>query len=74
MTQSELEDLAQLRAFLRTGAATPVRSKGRVSLREAAAVVGVSPSTILRWETGERRPTGAAGVRYWHLLRGLMAA
>lgn len=43
-----------------------------VSLSEIAGPVGVSPSTIHRWETGDRRPTGAAALRYGELLSELL--
>jgi DNA-binding transcriptional regulator YiaG len=38
-----------------------------------ARVVGVSTPTILRWETGEHRPGGEAGLRYAALIAALSA-
>jgi DNA-binding transcriptional regulator YiaG len=45
-----------------------LRERHRLSLREIGYTVGVSPSTVCRWESGERRPRGAAAIRYAALL------
>jgi DNA-binding XRE family transcriptional regulator len=45
-----------------------IRAQAGVSLAEMAEPIGVAPSTILRWERGERVPHGAAAVRYGELL------
>jgi DNA-binding transcriptional regulator YiaG len=45
-----------------------IRSNAEISLAELAAEVGVSPSTIFRWESGIRSPHGPAAVRYVVLL------
>ena len=68
----ELEALVRVRALCRSGAAKAVRTANDLSLGEIAPEVGVSPSTIFRWENGERRPTGAAALRYGALLERLL--
>ncbi|MGH2462707.1 MAG: helix-turn-helix domain-containing protein [Candidatus Limnocylindria bacterium] len=56
-----------------TGAARPIRLGAGLSLGEVAESVGVSPSTILRWENRERAPRGQAAVAYGRLLAALIA-
>lgn len=70
------EDLARVRALCDSGAARAVRLGKRLSLREMADGVGdgVSPSTILRWESRERTPRGSAAIAYLALLDRLMGA
>jgi transcriptional regulator with XRE-family HTH domain len=51
-----------------------VRRAARVSLREAAAVLGVAPMTVLRWERGETTPRRDDAVRYRQLLDALAGA
>jgi transcriptional regulator with XRE-family HTH domain len=73
MDERELEAIATARAWATSGVARSLREGRRLTLREIAAVVGVVPSTILRWERGERRPRGAAAARYGAVLRRLAA-
>ena len=68
-----LQELARVRALVGTGAARPIRLNAGLSLGEVAKSVGVSPGTILRWETGERIPHGEPAVAYGRLLNGLVA-
>lgn len=68
----ELEALARVRALCRSGAAKAVRQANDLSLGEIAPEIGVSQSTIFRWENGERRPTGEAALRYLALLDRLL--
>lgn len=69
----DVEALARVRALCRSGAARAARIAADLSLSEAARPVRVSPSTIHRWETGERRPRGEAALRYGELLEQLLA-
>lgn len=64
MTTEEVELLARVRALCESGRAEGIRRADRLSLGDAAAAAGVSRSTVLRWERGERRPTGPAALRY----------
>jgi DNA-binding transcriptional regulator YiaG len=66
----DLVDLQKVRALGQSGALRLIR--GSLSLRDIAEPVGVAPSTILRWERGERVPHGPAAVRYGQLLQRLM--
>lgn len=45
-----------------------------LSLREVADAVGISPSTLWRWEERERAPRGAAAVAWVRLLDELASA
>lgn len=74
MDTSDTVELARLRAFLESGAAKSVRVNNRLSLREMARTIGISPSTVLRWEAQERVPRGAPALRYWRLIRELMSS
>lgn len=47
-----------------TGQARAMRLSARLSLRDLARDVGVNATTILRWEAGTSRPSGAAALRY----------
>lgn len=69
MTDSpDLVALSKARRLARSGTARMIRSNAGISLAELAAGVGVSPSTVFRWETGLRSPHGAAALRYVALL------
>lgn len=68
----DLEDLARLRALLKSGAARSIRLAADLSLGEFARALGTSKTTVLRWERGERVPRGELAAAYWRLLRTLM--
>lgn len=72
MDIDEIQQLSALRALLRTGAASSIRIAADLSLAEIAAPLGVSKTTVLRWERGERVPRGELALAYWLLLRNLM--
>jgi transcriptional regulator with XRE-family HTH domain len=44
---------------MRTGELRARRKAAGLSISDLAATVGVHPSTVVRWETGARRPTRA---------------
>lgn len=69
-----LLDLSFAREMGGSGMARALREAKRASLRDFATPVGCAPSTILRWERGDLRPTGQAGIRYARLLRELMTS
>ena len=71
MLTANLVALANVRSATAGGAARAVRLAADLSLREVAAQIGVAPSTLSRWENGERRPRGEAALRYAHLLEEL---
>lgn len=65
---TNLLDLAKAKRFAKSGAARMIRVQAGLSLAEVAAHVGVSPTTIFRWERSERAPHGEAAVRWMRLL------
>lgn len=71
MTKENLVALADARRMARNGIARRIRRDAEVSLAQIAAVVGVSPVSIFRWETGENLPTGTAALTYRDLLLDL---
>jgi transcriptional regulator with XRE-family HTH domain len=60
--------LARLRSLMSTGAAKSIRLGAGVSLPEVARDVGVSHSTIYRWENNLNEPKGDAALRYAEVL------
>jgi transcriptional regulator with XRE-family HTH domain len=69
---NDVVELARVRALARNGTARTIRVAAGISLGELAKSVGVDRSTILRWESGERRPRGAAALRYAQTVRDLL--
>jgi DNA-binding transcriptional regulator YiaG len=69
-----LRDLARVRELAASGRARLIREQARLSLSDISNVVGVDKTSIFRWETGKRRPTGQAAVRWLRLLEELLRA
>jgi transcriptional regulator with XRE-family HTH domain len=59
------------RLAVQDGLGRNLRRQAGLSQAEVAEVVGVTPTTVCRWEGGSRRPTRAAGRRYLELLVAL---
>lgn len=72
MKYAQLLELARIRELSRGGAVREARLRAGLSLSEVAVAVGVSPATIYRWETAQRRPGGAAALRYARLYQALI--
>jgi len=51
-----------------------VREAAGLSLAEVGAAVGADPSTVFRWETGERRPSGQLALDYLAFIERLREA
>ena len=51
-----------------------IRKRAKVSLREAAAVLGINPNSLHRWERGEVEPTREHAIAYKRLLEALEEA
>jgi len=68
-----LRTLQQARTLGPTGQGRHIREGARLSLSEVAAVLGVDPSTLARWERGLARPRGAAARRWVDLVEELAA-
>src|SRR5438105_263809 len=64
----ELERLARVRHLAVSGGAAAIRMRAQVSSVEVGGAVGVDHVTVLRWEKGRRRPSGAAALRYLEVL------
>jgi DNA-binding transcriptional regulator YiaG len=71
MVPAQLDELVRIRRLTRTGEAREIRERARLSQQEIATALGVSVSAIHRWETNDRRPRGAAALRYAELLESL---
>jgi DNA-binding transcriptional regulator YiaG len=65
--------LADVRELAESGEARRLRLRAGLSLGEVARELRVAVPTVLRWETGERRPRGRAALRYAQLLEQLAA-
>ncbi len=65
--------LSIARRLAADGTAQELRRVARLSLGDVARAVGTSPSTVLRWEGGQRRPSGDLGLRYCAFLARLAA-
>lgn len=63
--------LARVRALVRAGEAERIRKAAGLSLGEVGASVGADPSTVHRWERGDRVPRGARAIAYLDLLERL---
>jgi transcriptional regulator with XRE-family HTH domain len=68
---TDLVKLANARDHAISGAGKNVRLSAGISLRELARNLGIDASTLLRWERGERRPTGLAAERWMDELNRL---
>jgi len=64
-------DRRELRVLVASGEARALRLRAHVTLAEAGAAIGRGPSTIWRWEAGQRFPRGADACAYLGLLRDL---
>jgi DNA-binding transcriptional regulator YiaG len=71
VTTRELLLLTQSRKAIESGAAEKLRREAHLSQSEVARAIGVAPSTVSRWEAGERMPKGRAARRYASLLADL---
>ena len=71
MNVAELIALREARKFAASGAGRAIREATGLSLHELADAIGVSASTLLRWERGEHRPRGASAIRYADVLHRL---
>jgi len=68
MELDDVQRLLKVRRLVATGEARSRRLATALSLGEVAGACGVDASTVSRWESGTRRPRGAAALRYAHLL------
>ena len=66
-----LRELALVRRMCQNGEAQQLRVGADVSLAEVADVIGVSPTTVYRWETGKSLPRVEHAASYWTVLQDL---
>lgn len=72
MSPSEIELLVWLRDAGPTGELRRIRVESQLSLEDVASVGPVHPTTVWKWERGERRITKSdAALRVGKLLRKL---
>ena len=64
--------LAQLRQWIGSGMARELREAAGLSRLHVANELGTWPSTVARWESGERVPRGRHALEYHALLARLL--
>lgn len=65
--------VSKVRRLIHEGTAREIRERAHLSLSEVARHVGRTPTTIHRWENGERLPRREDAIRYGRLLERLAA-
>jgi DNA-binding transcriptional regulator YiaG len=68
MNAPQTHRLVRVRDLVTSGEAHRRRLAARLSLSEVAGAVRVAPTTVFRWERGERMPQGEAALRYLRFL------
>lgn len=74
MNTREIENtaaVAAVRAACTTGQARRIRKGANLSLQMVARAIGVSHSTVMRWEGATHLPTGPRALGYSRLLARL---
>jgi len=69
MTQRELGLLVEGRTAASSGRGQRLRESAGLNQSDLARLVGVTPATINRWESGARCPSGPAAAAYAQALR-----
>ena len=68
------EELQELRSLTSSGTARDIRVAAFLSQADIARSIGTDPSTVARWERGERMPRGDVALKYRRLLAKLSQA
>ncbi|MDJ1131763.1 helix-turn-helix domain-containing protein [Streptomyces iconiensis] len=68
MSPDDLRRISAIRMAAASGEARDKRRELRLTLKEVAAAVGASPSSLHRWEHGQTTPRGALAVRWAKVL------
>lgn len=71
MTIEDTVLVAEAHVRVARGDLKDIRRRTGLSQEAIGRAVGVTRPTVLRWENGERRPSGQAAVRLAQLLREL---
>lgn len=69
----ELLDTVRARTFI-TSAGAAIRRSAKLSYADIAKTLDVAPSTVFRWEHGERTPGAAHARTYAELLQKIAAS
>ncbi|SES02933.1 helix-turn-helix transcriptional regulator [Streptomyces qinglanensis] len=64
MTPAELQRITTARTLITKGEARQHRAARHLSLQDVADSIGISRSTIHRWETGTSIPSAANALRW----------
>lgn len=67
----DLIDLVAAREAAASGNGRSAREVSGISQTELAAMIGVAPSTVSRWESSERAPSGSSALRWIRALRAI---
>lgn len=70
-TTTVAERLSRLRALTQSGEARVIREHARLALSDIAQSINADPSSVGRWERGERLPRGEVALKYARLLERL---
>lgn len=68
MSPDDLRRISEVRALVASGEARNLRELRHLTLREIAAAVGASSSTVHRWEQGECAPRSVHALRWADVL------
>jgi DNA-binding transcriptional regulator YiaG len=71
MESSELKLIIEGRETARSGRGARLRRVAGISQAELGRAIGVTSTTVSRWERGERQPRGHHAVAYLSALREL---
>ena len=72
MDIESITSVARARRMAREGEGLRVRLDLGLSLADVASLVGVSLSTLSRWERHQRIPRGAQAIRYQAVVQDLV--
>ena len=72
MTSDELHLIVWTRSRCKDGTARLIRHHAGYSLQEAGSLMGVSLSTVSKWENAKRLPRTEAAITYGRFLRGIV--
>lgn len=71
MSADRTLSIIEARRLAASGAGRMIREAAGLSLAEVGLAIDADPSTVFRWETGERRPSGQRAVDYAAFLERL---
>jgi transcriptional regulator with XRE-family HTH domain len=69
--KAELLLLSKARHFAASGEGAHIRERAGLHQTDVARTAQVRPSTISRWESGQRKPHGKGAIRWARLLETL---